>query len=278
MKSEPDNKKAEQEYIFGYDSDMTLKFHTSRTAETHAFWFLPYLKPGMTLLDCGCGSGSITVGLAKVVEPAQVAGIDISEAEIERARKRAAEANISNIRFETGDLYQLTFADDSFDALFSHNVLEHIPEPSKALQEMHRVLKPGGIIGVRDIDYGGFLTAPDDDGIFEHHFKVGRAYWEKTGGHPQIGRILGRLFCEAGFVDVNMSASYQVFSDPESRKLWAQQVKSNFSDPKIMNGFIKSGLINDMEADAIIKAWPDWAELPGAIHARSHCEAIGRKA
>ena len=57
-----------------------------------------------------------------------------------------------------GSVYELDFSDNSFDALFSHNVLEHVAEPSRAVQEMQRVLKPGGVIGLRDFDMGGLLT------------------------------------------------------------------------------------------------------------------------
>ena len=75
-------------YIHDNDSTMTLRQHASRTAEKHAGWFVPYLRPGMTLLDCGCASGSITVGLAEAVAPGHVTGIDISEVEIGRAETR----------------------------------------------------------------------------------------------------------------------------------------------------------------------------------------------
>ena len=153
--------KTGQEYVYDYDAPITAKYHGSRTVETHAAWFLPYLKRGMKLLDCGCGAGSITLGFANIVDPAQVTGVDLSEVQIERAQHRAVENNISNARFETGNIYQLEFPDRSFDAIFSHNCLEHIPEPGKALREMHRILKPGGIIGIRDIDFGGVLLAPD---------------------------------------------------------------------------------------------------------------------
>ena len=122
MKSRPDNNKGDQEYIYDYNSDMTTKYHGGRTAKKQAGWFLPYLQQGMKLLDCGCGPGSITVGLAKEVEPGCVTGVDISEIDIERAQKSAAEAKISNIRFEVGDIRNLDFSDDSFDALFDFNL------------------------------------------------------------------------------------------------------------------------------------------------------------
>ena len=63
--------------------------HAKRTAETDAAFFLPHLKPGMRLLDAGCGPGSITVGLALRVEPAHAVGIDASESVIETARSLA---------------------------------------------------------------------------------------------------------------------------------------------------------------------------------------------
>ena len=112
MNSKPDNNKAEQEYTYNYESDITTKYIGSRTAETHAAWFLPYLRPGMTLLDVGCASGSITIGLAKVVKPGQVTGVDISDIEIERGRKQDIENKISNICFDVGDACHLAFSDN----------------------------------------------------------------------------------------------------------------------------------------------------------------------
>ncbi len=96
MNSKPDDKKPDQGYVYDYDSHITRKGHAGRTAEKQAAWFLPYLKSGMTLLDVGCSSGSITVGLAKMVHPGKVTGVDIGDVVIERAKERAAENNITN--------------------------------------------------------------------------------------------------------------------------------------------------------------------------------------
>lgn len=165
-KSEPGNKNNSDQseaYAHGYESALTQKLHVSRTANKQASWFLPYLQSGMSLLDCGCATGSITVGLAAVVAPGQVTGIDISAIEIQRAGARAAEAGMRNVSFAVGNIYQLDFPDNSFDALFCHNVLEHLAEPDRALKEMQRVLKLGGVIGLRDTDMGGVLLTPTND-------------------------------------------------------------------------------------------------------------------
>ena len=277
MKSKPDNNKADQKYIYGEDSAATLAHHGSRTAEKQAGWFLPFLQPDMTLLDCGCGSGSITFGLAKAVEPGQVIGVDVLEKEIMRAQEKASEAKIPNIRFDVGDICHLDFADNSFDGLFSHNVLEHIPEPNKALQEMRRVLKPGGVIGIRDVDYGGLVLAPDT-GFWERLLVIWEADFRTGGGDPRIGRHLGRLFFEAGFIDVEATASYDVFSDLESRRFTVEALATRLDETDFTERVTGSGLAKVEELMAIKEKWLAWIEIPGAIFALSHFEATGRKA
>ena len=133
---------------------------TTRTAAQQAAFFLPHLLPGMQLLDVGCGPGTITVGLAKEVAPGDVVGTDLQPTQVEQARAVAAERGIANVRFEVGDAYRLPFPDRSFDAVFAHAVLMHLREPVRALAEMWRVLRPGGIVGVRDPDLGGEIFTP----------------------------------------------------------------------------------------------------------------------
>jgi SAM-dependent methyltransferase len=126
----------------------------TRTASHAAGFFLPYLRPGMRVLDVGCGPGSITLGLAEAVAPGAVVGIDLQPAQVEQARAFAATRGVTNVRYEVADLYALPFPDVAFDAAFAHTVVIGLREPVRALAELRRVLRPGGLVGVRDPDWG----------------------------------------------------------------------------------------------------------------------------
>src|SRR5438105_3240200 len=136
--------------------------HARRTAAHNAAFFLPHLKRGMKLLDVGCGPGSITIGLAEAVAPAETIGIDASPDAIEEARALAASKQCTNVRFEVADVYALPFEDATFDAAFSHAVMQHLHDPVAALREIRRVLKPGAIIAIADADHDGSILAPAD--------------------------------------------------------------------------------------------------------------------
>ena len=263
-------------YAPGYDPAYTQKLHVRRTAQHHAQWFLPHLQPGMTLLDCGCATGSITVGLAAVVAPGQVIGVDRAAAEIERARTRAAETGISNLRFAIGDIFQLEFPDNHFDAIFCHNVLEHVSDPLHALRAMHRVLKVGGVIGVRDLDIGGILVAALDERL-TRFFAVFEADYAGVGGHPRLGRELRGLVTAAGFAVIEASASYDYFSTAEQLQLVSQIGSSRVKDAEFVERVLARGLTTTAELAAMREAWLAWPTRPDAFLANSHGEVVGRK-
>src|SRR5512140_2073321 len=99
-----------EQYTMGYGPAATA-IMAARTAQSHAAFFLPHLKPGMSVLDCGCGPGTITIGLAEAVAPGEVVGTEIEEAHVALARANAAKQNVPNLQFKAANLYQLPFDD-----------------------------------------------------------------------------------------------------------------------------------------------------------------------
>ena len=153
-------------YSVGYD-ERTVRFLADRTAETHAQFLLEYLAPGMDLLDGGCGPGTITKGLAAIVTPGRVVGVDRDQSQIALAQSLADSS--SAIEFKTDDLCNLTADDESYDVVFVHGVLEHIASPASAIFEIRRVLKSGGLVGSRHADFGGFLLEPMPEPLGSSH-------------------------------------------------------------------------------------------------------------
>ncbi len=237
----------------------------TRTAARQAAFLLPHLHSGMDLLDCGSGPGSITADLARLVAPGQVVGIDIGEEEVERARAYAAENSITNVAFRVGDVYALPFADSSFDAVFSNALLDHLRAPQKAIAEMYRVLKPGGVLGVRTADRDGYLTTPSDP-ILEAWSLRGEQAKLAQGVHVRIGKKLRSFLRQAGFVDVEASASYDSYGTAD------RVLALGESFAKRADKDAQAGVENAAEVAA---AWRRWGESPDAFAAQSLCEAVG---
>src|SRR5262249_27619403 len=150
--------RSRETYTPGY-SEPTLRLMLMRTAAKHAAFFTPFLHPGMRLLDCGCGPGTITLDLATLIAPGQVVGVDLEPAQLRSAQDRARQQKL-NVSFGVASIYALPFADGYFDAVFAHALFEHLREPVRALREMKRVLRPSSLVGIRSPDWAGWLVHP----------------------------------------------------------------------------------------------------------------------
>lgn len=107
----------------------------------------------MRVLDCGCGGGSITVGLADAVGKGFVIGVDRSARMVSVARALARTRATTNVFFEKQNIERLEFVDETFDIVFAHSVLDHVAEPELAIAEMLRVLRPGGLLALRSANW-----------------------------------------------------------------------------------------------------------------------------
>jgi SAM-dependent methyltransferase len=198
-----------ESYTPGHTSNASA-FMAQRSLQSHGQFFLPYLTPGVSVLDCGCGPGTITLGIARSVHPGQVVGVDFGASQIERATARAATEAVGNVSFRVADCYALPFESNAFDRIFSHALLEHLSDPARALKALHRTLKPGGVIGICSPDWGGFMLSPPSTELA----RAVEAYTNlqaRNGGDVCVGRKLGLHLAAAGFEGVQMSARFECY-------------------------------------------------------------------
>jgi SAM-dependent methyltransferase len=159
---------------------------------------------GSRVLEAGCGVGAQTVTLAANSPDASFVSIDCSETSLAEAEARVKKAGHTNVRFRKADIFNLPFAPADFDHVFVCFVLEHLPDPGRALASLKVVLRPGGTITVIEGDHGSAYFAPDS--MYAKKAIDCLVSLQKTaGGNALIGRELYPLLNHAGFSDVAVS-------------------------------------------------------------------------
>jgi SAM-dependent methyltransferase len=159
---------------------------------------------GSTVLEAGCGVGAQTLLLARNSPGAHFVSFDISPDSILQAEERTSAEGLKNVTFLHSDIGDLPFRASTFDHIFICFTLEHIPDPLGALGSLKKVLRPGGTITVIEGDHGSALFYPDTP---EAHRVIDCLVLlqRQAGGNALIGRELGHLLADAGFVDVTVS-------------------------------------------------------------------------
>lgn len=259
------------EYIHGYSPEHQA-FLSQRTAEHDAAFFLPQLKSGMRLLDCGCGMGALTASLAEYVAPGEVIGIDRDPGQVDVARTWTAQKGIHNVRFEVSNIEHIPYPEASFDAVFALTVLEHVKDPLSVLREMRRLLKPGGVAGIQDPDYGLLTQTPSLPQVDELiRWMIG---FHEENGSPYYARHLRRYMLDAGFTraegfaacigggnDQMVNFNYELVIKPtiENLRSWIKQ----------------SGLADDTHIDACLIQYKTWCQRPDSFFALPLFAAVG---
>jgi ubiquinone/menaquinone biosynthesis C-methylase UbiE len=272
---EPSEPLTRERYTHGHAA-ATVRQHGRRTAEEAAAFVLPDLTPGMRLLDVGCGPGSITRGLAERLAPGQVVGLDLSRETLALARRDAEARGLTNLIYEEGSAYALRFPDGTFDVAYAHQVLQHLSEPGAALREMLRVLRPGGLIALRDVDWGTAAYWPADpwiDRFIEVHTKT----WYRNGGEPRMGRRLRALANAAGLVDLRITAAAWCYATRDETVEWGESYAERLLTSPMGERAIEYGYASRADVEAMAAAFRAWAVQPDALWSFIHVEALGRK-
>lgn len=269
-----DTDSGRENYMLGY-GDSAMAWMKSRTVERHGAFLLPYLEPGMSLLDCGCGPGSLTLGFAATLAPGSVIGVDRAAEQFAAAADYAAEQGLTNLRFETGDVYALPFDTASFDVVFCSAVLGSVNEPKRVMQEMVRVLNPGGIIAIKEFDHGADIIYPQTPAIarsIELYHRL-RAH---NGHAAQVGRQLRGMIHEAGCTVENLKAVFDQQTEREGLRAHIERNDGLFREV-LGPQYEALGWCTPEQLEADAAVWRDFAEDPAAIFMAAWIEAIGRK-
>jgi ubiquinone/menaquinone biosynthesis C-methylase UbiE len=266
---------AKASYQHGHHPSVVAE-HAKRTADTVAAFFLPFIKPGMRLLDVGCGPGTITVGLAQQVEPADTIGIDPSTDVIETARSLASAKAAKHLTFEVGSIQELGFAAETFDAVFAHQVLQHLRRPVDALRRMWALLKPGGVLGARDVDWGSTTFYPENDGM-RRFLTLYKELAHRNGGQANAGRYLPRWVREAGFFEMRVTTSTASYSEQIATREWGDSWAARTLQSNLASKAVEYGIATCSELEDIAAAWRSWGHDRDAFFCFSHTEVVAWK-
>ncbi|MCI2239279.1 methyltransferase domain-containing protein [Paenibacillus sp. TRM 82003] len=259
-------------YVHGH-AEPVRRSHGRRTVANSAAFLRPHLRPGLSLLDVGCGVGTLTADLAAHVAPGRVVGVD-SSAEVLHAAREAADARGAAVELRTADAHALPFADGEFDVVHAHQVLQHLPDPVAALREVRRVCRPGGTVAVRDADYATVHWYPQTPGLTAW-LSGYRAAARASGGDPDAGsRLLGWARA-AGFSEVLPSASVWVFATPDERAWWGGTWAQRTETAPLADR-LRGGGFSDGDVASAAQAWREWAAEPDGWTTMVHGELLCR--
>src|ERR1035438_5649518 len=261
-------------YTHGHHESV-LRSHRWRTAENSAAHLLPYLQPGMTVLDVGCGPGTITADLAALIAPGRLTASEVTADALALAQAEAASRGQGNIDFVVSDVHALEFPAGAFDVVHAHQVLQHVGDPVQALREMRRVCKPGGLVAVRDSDYRGFTWFPEIP-AFDEWMRLYQEAALANGGEPQAGRRLLSWARAAGFTDITPSSSTWCFANPQDRQYWGGMWTDRVLQSALTTQLLDSGMATAPELQAISEPFHSWTGDEDGWFSILHGEILAR--
>jgi len=212
-----------KQYVHGYSHRESERLADQARTLTELLHHDTRYPPGSRVLEAGCGVGAQTAILAKNSPGALITSVDISAESLKKAEENIRSQGYTNVTFRQADIFSLPFAPASFDHIFVCFVLEHLPDPRRALENLLPFLKEGGTITVIEGDHGSAYFHPDSadarraiDCLVELQ--------RRGGGNALIGRQLYPLVSAAGFRDVGVSP---------------RMVYADSSRPELVEGFTK---------------------------------------
>ena len=201
-----------ENYTPGHSAS-AFSFMAARDLESHGFFLLPLLQGGFDVLDAGCGPATISADIADAVFPGKVTALDISSSELDQGRRLAEGREIVNLELVAASVYEMPFPESSFNVVFSLDLLEHLSEPLRALEQFHRVLRPGGFIALSSPDWDAIEISPLPMAL-GRAINAYRDLEERNGGNSRAGFHLRQWLIEAGFAPISHGEWIEKYEEP----------------------------------------------------------------
>lgn len=201
------------------------------------------LKEGDNVLDAGCGLGLDTYRMGiRVGETGSVIGVDSSESMITVAQKNKP-YHLKNVRFSIGDMRNPNFPDNFFDAIHVERLLQILPSPTLIIEQLVRILKPGGTILIIDPDWGTMALDPGNREVIRSLV----SYCADSFADGWTGRKLFR-YCKEFGLDVRVEAEPVIIHD-------FSIINRAMNFDHFISGAIETGTISQKEADELIEGF-----------------------
>jgi ubiquinone/menaquinone biosynthesis C-methylase UbiE len=263
-----------ERYTHGHNEPV-MRSHMTRTAANSAAYLVPHLRPGASLLDVGCGPGTITADLAALVAPGRVVALDPSPEARAATERAVAGRGLHNVSVVSGDVYALDHPDHTFSVVHAHQVLQHLADPVAALREMRRVCAPGGLVAARDGDYSTMTWYPESAALADW-LSVYQRVARRNGGEPDAGRRLLAWARRAGFTDVVSTASSWCYATPEARATWSGTWADRILGTSLGDQAVAYGYATVADLERISAGWRAWGAAPDGWFAVLHGEIVCR--
>jgi SAM-dependent methyltransferase len=246
-----------------------------RGADVYAGFLIPHLRPGATVLDCGCGAGTITLGLAEAVPEGHVIGVDLDLSGLKGAQRAAISVGQQNLSWIGADGRSLPFRGTIFDAVLCHSMLETLDDPAAVIAELRRVTKRGGVVGAASVEYDGIILAGEPTAGTRRFYNIRQQLWRAAGiAEPNMGRRLRGLFQAAGFGHVEAFAEYISYGTPERVRAFAFDRAGECRDRDLHGAVTRYGIASTEELFDLASAWEEWGDDPTAFFAFAWCQVL----
>jgi SAM-dependent methyltransferase len=213
-------------------------------ASSESFLKRTGLRPGVRVLDVGCGSGELTGWMADLVGPAEVVGVDVDLTVLSIARERWA-AHPAAPRFVLADASHVPAALGRFDVVYARFLLSHQTDPLAILRDLRELCRPGGVVAVEDVDIPAMFCEPAS-AAFDRATELYCQAAVARGADPRLGPRLAGLFTQAGFEAVDAHAVHPAFREGEGKRLAEITLRS------IRAALLAGGLIDEDDFDELL--------------------------